>query len=103
MLETDQVGDVLLQALVQLDQKAARRLLAAIDAIEVGLEQGRRRRLSQVGRELDLQFGSELHTLFSTLDNIENEVLAADLVIGAVLIPGAVAPKLVSRSTVSHM
>ena len=32
--------------------------------------------------ELDLQFGSELHTLYSTVENIENEVLAADLVIG---------------------
>src|SRR5918997_3436458 len=39
--------------------------------------------------ELDLQFGSQLHTLFSTVDNIESEVLSADLVIGAVLIPGA--------------
>jgi len=53
--------------------------------------------------ELDLQFGSQLHTLFSTVDNIENEVLSADLVIGAVLIPGAAAPKLVSRSTVHRM
>jgi alanine dehydrogenase len=53
--------------------------------------------------ELDLQFGSQLHTLFSTVDNIENEVLSADLVIGAVLIPGAAAPKLISRSTVHRM
>jgi alanine dehydrogenase len=44
-----------------------------------------------------------LHTLFSTLDNIEHEVLAADLVIGAALIPGAAAPKLVSRDTVNRM
>jgi alanine dehydrogenase len=53
--------------------------------------------------ELDLQFGSQLHTMFSTLDNIESEVLSADLVIGAVLIPGATAPKLVSRSMVHRM
>jgi alanine dehydrogenase len=53
--------------------------------------------------ELDLQFGSQLHTLFSTVDNIESEVLSADLVIGAVLIPGAAAPKLVSRSMVHRM
>jgi alanine dehydrogenase len=53
--------------------------------------------------ELDLQFGAQLHTLFSTMENIEREVTAADLVIGAVLIPGAVAPKLVSRALVRAM
>src|ERR1700733_2788110 len=53
--------------------------------------------------ELDLQFGSQLHTLFSTLENIEREVLAADLVIGAVLVAGAAAPKLVSREMVRAM
>src|SRR5437879_1678997 len=53
--------------------------------------------------ELDLQFGSQLHTLFSTVENIENEVSDADLVIGAVLVPGAAAPKLVSRDMVRRM
>jgi alanine dehydrogenase len=53
--------------------------------------------------ELDLQFGAQLHTLFSTMENIECEVVAADLVIGAVLIPGAAAPKLVSRQLVQAM
>ncbi|HXO91811.1 MAG TPA: alanine dehydrogenase [Stellaceae bacterium] len=53
--------------------------------------------------ELDLQFGAQLHTLFSTMENIEREVTAADLVIGAVLIPGAAAPKLVSRDLVRAM
>ena len=53
--------------------------------------------------ELDLQFGSQLHTLFSTVENIENEVLEADLVIGAVLVPGAAAPKLVTRDMVRRM
>jgi len=53
--------------------------------------------------ELDLQFGAQLHTLFSTMENIEHEVMAADLVIGAVLIPGAAAPKLVSRELVRAM
>jgi alanine dehydrogenase len=53
--------------------------------------------------ELDLQFGAQLHTLFSTMENIEREVAAADLVIGAVLIPGATAPKLVSRDLVRAM
>ncbi|HVH80669.1 MAG TPA: alanine dehydrogenase [Stellaceae bacterium] len=53
--------------------------------------------------ELDLQFGSQLHTLFSTVENVENEVRAADLVIGAVLVPGGAAPKLVSRELVRAM
>src|SRR5215831_373934 len=50
--------------------------------------------------ELDLQFGSQLHTLFSTVENIEREIVSADLLIGAVLVPGAAAPKLVSRQLV---
>jgi alanine dehydrogenase len=53
--------------------------------------------------ELDLQFGAQLHTLYSTMENIEREVTAADLVIGAVLIPGGAAPKLVSRDLVRAM
>jgi alanine dehydrogenase len=53
--------------------------------------------------ELDMQFGSQLHTLYSTTETIEREVLAADLVIGAVLVPGAAAPKLVSRDMVRQM
>ena len=53
--------------------------------------------------ELDLQFGAQLHTLFSTIENIEREVAAADLVIGAVLVPGGAAPRLVSRELVRAM
>ncbi|MDB5406273.1 MAG: alanine dehydrogenase [Rhodospirillales bacterium] len=53
--------------------------------------------------ELDLQFGAQLHTLFSTVENIEREVVAADLVIGAVLVPGAAAPRLVTREMVARM
>jgi alanine dehydrogenase len=53
--------------------------------------------------ELDLQFGSELHTLYSTVENIENEVASADLVIGAVLVPGAAAPKLITREMIQRM
>ncbi len=52
---------------------------------------------------LDLQFGSQLNTLFSTVDAIETYVRDADLVIGAVLVPGAAAPKLVSRKLVKAM
>jgi alanine dehydrogenase len=53
--------------------------------------------------ELDMQFGSQLHTLFSTVETIEREVVSADLVIGAVLVPGAAAPKLVGRELVRAM
>jgi alanine dehydrogenase len=54
-------------------------------------------------KELDLQFGPRATTLFATADAIEQQVLAADLVIGAVLVPGAAAPKLVSREMVRQM
>src|ERR1700730_3572004 len=53
--------------------------------------------------ELDMQFGSQLHTLFSTMENIEREVVGADLLIGAVLVPGAAAQRLVSRELVRAM
>ena len=53
--------------------------------------------------ELDLQFASQLHTLFATVENIEREVTQADLLICAVLVPGAAAPKLVSRELVRAM
>jgi alanine dehydrogenase len=53
--------------------------------------------------ELDLQFGAQLHTLFSTVENIEREVAVADLVVGAVLVPGATAPKLVGRELIRAM
>lgn len=52
---------------------------------------------------LDLQFGAMLHTIFSTIDSIEEHVLAADLVIGAVLVPGAEAPKLITANMVRQM
>jgi alanine dehydrogenase len=54
-------------------------------------------------KELDLQFGPRAKTLFATAAAIETAVLAADLVIGAVLVPGAMAPKLVSREMVRAM
>lgn len=53
-------------------------------------------------RELDELFGGRVRTRFSTIDAVEEEVFAADVVIGAVLVPGASAPKLVSRGRVRH-
>ena len=52
---------------------------------------------------LDLQFGPMLNTIYSTVDAIEQHVAGADLVIGAVLVPGAAAPKLVTRDMVKEM
>ena len=54
-------------------------------------------------RQLDDLFGGRIHTRYSTIDALEDEVFAADLVIGAVLIPGAAAPKLVTREMLSGM
>jgi alanine dehydrogenase len=54
-------------------------------------------------KELDLQFGPRATTLFATTVAIEQAVLAADLVIGAVLVPGAAAPRLVTRDMVRRM
>ena len=54
-------------------------------------------------KELDLQFGPRATTLFATSEAIERAVLTADLVIGAVLVPGAAAPKLVSWDMVRRM
>ena len=53
--------------------------------------------------ELDLQFGPMLNTIYSTTDSIEHHVMGADLVIGAVLVPGAAAPKLVTREMIRGM
>ena len=53
--------------------------------------------------ELDLQFGPTLNTIFSTIDAIEQHVAGADLVIGAVLVPGAAAPKLITRQMIQRM
>ncbi len=52
---------------------------------------------------LDLQFGSKITTIYSTTDAIEEHVLSADLVIGAVLVPGGHAPKLVTKAMLKKM
>ena len=56
-------------------------------------------RLSQ----LDDMFGGSVQTMYSTAANIEAAVKNADLVIGAVLIPGAAAPKLIKREYLKAM
>ena len=54
-------------------------------------------------RELDGFFQGRVQTQFSTIGAIEREVLAADVVIGAVLVPGASAPMLVTREMLKSM
>ena len=54
-------------------------------------------------RQLDLVFGNRVQTMYSNAHTIEEAVLDADLVIGGVLVPGAAAPKLVTRAMVAKM
>jgi len=53
--------------------------------------------------QLDLQFGGRLNTIYPTKEALEEYVFSADLVIGAVLVPGAATPKLVTREMLGHM
>ena len=54
-------------------------------------------------RTLERHFGNRVKTLYSTAETIEQQALAADLLIGAVLLPGAAAPKVVSADLVRRM
>jgi len=54
-------------------------------------------------RELDAQFGGKLTTVYSSKASLEAHVAQSDLIIGAVLIPGAAAPKLVTREMLKTM
>ncbi|MBF7072855.1 alanine dehydrogenase [Glaciecola sp. MH2013] len=54
-------------------------------------------------RELDDMFNGRLHTVFSTADAIDYYSSRADLVVGAVLVPGAAAPKLLTREHIKNM
>jgi alanine dehydrogenase len=54
-------------------------------------------------RQLEDLFGSRANIIYSTQDAVEQYVSEADLVVGAVLIPGALAPKLVTRDLLRKM
>lgn len=54
-------------------------------------------------RALNVQFGARLQTAFSTRESVEQLVLAAELVVGSVLVTGAAAPRLVTREMVRRM
>lgn len=54
-------------------------------------------------RELDLQFGSKLNTIYASQYSLETYAANSDLVVCAVLVPGAAAPKLVTRAMLKTM
>ena len=54
-------------------------------------------------RQLDDIFNGRIHTRYSTVEALEEECFAADVLVGAILIPGAAAPKLVTREMLSGM
>jgi alanine dehydrogenase len=54
-------------------------------------------------RQLDDMFNGRVRTRYSTLETIDHEISVADAVIGAVLIPGASAPRLVTREMLKRM
>ncbi len=53
--------------------------------------------------QLDTHFGGGLNTVFSTVDAVQEYVAQADLVVGAVLVPGAATPQLISEDMVRNM
>lgn len=54
-------------------------------------------------RQLDAHFGPLLKTQFASQDNIEHAIQSANLIVGAVLIPGAAAPKLLTKGMLTTM
>ncbi|HCB43311.1 MAG TPA: alanine dehydrogenase [Pseudomonas sp.] len=54
-------------------------------------------------RRLDAQYGNRIETRYATATAVEAALLQADLVIGAVLVPGAAAPKLISADLIQRM
>jgi alanine dehydrogenase len=54
-------------------------------------------------REIDEMFQARVKTRFSTLEAVDEEIVTSDVVVGAVLVPGAAAPKLVNRLQLANM
>ncbi|MBV2132408.1 alanine dehydrogenase [Pseudomonas sp. MAP12] len=76
---------------------------AAAMAIGLGAEVTILDRNMDALRRLDAQYGNRIATRYSTRAALSELVLAADLVIGSVLIPGAAAPKLITAGMVRQM
>ena len=76
---------------------------AAKMAVGMGAEVVVLDRNINVLRRLDDLYGNQIKAIYSTADALEKHVLEADLVIGGVLIPGAAAPKLVTKEHIAKM
>ncbi|MCL6271136.1 alanine dehydrogenase [Sansalvadorimonas sp. 2012CJ34-2] len=76
---------------------------AAAMAVGMGADVTILDRSVDVLRRLDARFGNRIQTQFSTKSALEELALNADMLVGAVLIPGASAPKLVTRELISQM
>lgn len=77
---------------------ASARIAAAMGAEVTVLGRNRQQLIA-----LDNQYQGRVSTLFSNQENIAAELRRADLVVGAVLVPGRCAPKLITREMISHM
>jgi alanine dehydrogenase len=71
---------------------------AAVVALGMGADVTILEKNTERMEELVARFGTAIKTIYSTQGAVEDECAAADLVIGGVLIPGAAAPKLVTRA-----
>ena len=76
---------------------------AALIAVGMGADVAVIDRSNERLRWLDERFGNRVQTLFATRSNIEAATRAADLIVGAVLVPGAAAPRLLSRDDLRHL
>ncbi len=76
---------------------------AALIAVGMGADVTILDRNVNVLRDLNNQFENRAKVIYSTAEALEEHVLQADLVIGGVLIPGAAAPKLVTREHIAKM
>ncbi len=76
---------------------------AALMAIGMGADVTVVDRSTEVLRRLVVQFGTRIKTLYSTQEAIATQIAKADLVVGTVLIPGAAAPKLITRALLQTM
>ncbi|WP_342642714.1 alanine dehydrogenase [Rhodoligotrophos ferricapiens] len=76
---------------------------AAVMAAGAGADVAILEKNAETMQAIDNRFGARVKTLYSSRGSIEDEVTQADLVVGAVLVPGAAAPKLITRDLVSQM
>jgi alanine dehydrogenase len=58
---------------------------------------------NRILRKVDTQFSQKVKTVYSTAESLQKYIVSADLVIGSVLIPGAAAPKLITREHIKKM